>query len=200
MRKVIAVLFVLAGIVVIAYPSFQNQYYSAQEQGLVEEFQQLNTVFEEHSSAEEIPEGEEGSGSANSPTEEINTNAIGLIHIDKIDLTLPMLLGATDENLDIGAGVLGEDTSFGEPGNTGIAAHRSRTTGRLFNRLDEVEKGDRVVIETHDGKYEYEVYNLLIVEPEDVSVLNEQGDDSIVTLITCTIDPTHRIIVQAKEV
>ncbi|MDQ0352577.1 sortase A [Alkalibacillus filiformis] len=201
MRKVIAVLFVLAGIAVIAYPSFQNQYYSAQEQGLVEEFQQLNTLFELHSSHKELPAREEGDdNSANNPSDELTTDAIGLIHIEKIDLTLPMLLGATDENLDVGAGVLGKDATFGESGNTGIAAHRSRTSGRLFNRLDEVEKGDRIVIETHGGEYEYEVYNLLIVEPEDVSVLEEQGDDSIVTLITCTIDPTHRIIVQAKEV
>ncbi|WP_017187651.1 class D sortase [Alkalibacillus haloalkaliphilus] len=127
-----------------------------------------------------------------------NEQVQGLIHIDKIDLTLPMLEGATEENLDVGAGLMSQGFTFGEVGNIGIAAHRSRTSGRLFNRLDEVEIGDRVTVETHDSEYEYEVVDTFIVEPEDISVLDVQEDESIVTLITCTIDSTQRVIVQAK--
>ncbi|MNJ78497.1 Sortase family protein [compost metagenome] len=49
-------------------------------------------------------------------------------------------------------------------------------------------------------KYKYKVYNIIIVEPTDLSVLDKNDEDAIITLITCDpmINPTHRLIVQAK--
>ncbi|MNC63655.1 Sortase family protein [compost metagenome] len=93
-----------------------------------------------------------------------------------------------------------ETAALGEVGNAAIAAHRSRTTGRLFNRLGEVEIGDIISIQTSTEKYQYVVYDISIVEPTDVSVLNGNKTDSILTLITCDplVNPTHRLIIHAK--
>ncbi|GAA0466995.1 class D sortase [Alkalibacillus silvisoli] len=195
MRRFFGILLVFVGIFVILIPFLENQYYTSQEQDLIESFQTLDRLFSEEQS---IAYAEEGAESSSNHDQELGDDVLGLIHIDRIDLTLPMLQGATDENLDVGAGVLGESVSFGEVGNTGIAAHRSRTSGRLFNRLDEVDIGDSVTVETHDGDYEYEVFDTFIVEPDDISVLDVQEGESLITLITCTIDSTERIIVQAK--
>ncbi|MNP46569.1 Sortase family protein [compost metagenome] len=93
-----------------------------------------------------------------------------------------------------------ETTPIGEIGNAAIAAHRARTTGRLFNRLNEVVIGDTITVKTSDQTYNYEVYDISVVLPSDVSVLDGNNKDKILTLITCDplVDPTHRLIVHAK--
>jgi len=125
---------------------------------------------------------------------------LGVIKIDKIDCTLPILDGTTPEILKIGAGKLTGTTDIGEIGNTAISAHRSHTYGRNFNRLNEVEEGDIVVISTSDADYTYEVFNIQVVEPSDVSLLKKSKTESILTLITChpLYIASHRLIVQAR--
>ena len=56
-----------------------------------------------------------------------------------------------------------------------------------------------VVIIAGDQVYEYIVYEKLIVEPSEVSVLNRNSDFRVLTLVTCDpmINPTHRLIIHA---
>ncbi|MNJ57355.1 Sortase family protein [compost metagenome] len=126
---------------------------------------------------------------------------VGTITIEKIDLKLPILEGATKHNLKHAAAHMSETTTIGEAGNAAIAAHRSRTTGRLFNRLDEVEVGDEIVVRSQGEKFVYSVYQISVVKPTDVSVLEGNDSDKILTLITCEplVNPTHRLIVHAKQ-
>ncbi|WP_342481029.1 class D sortase [Paenibacillus sp. FSL L8-0340] len=140
---------------------------------------------------------------ANEPAEqeiEVGGKVTGIITIDKIDLKLPILEGATKANMKHAAAHMKETAPIGEIGNAAIAAHRSRTAGRLFNRLNEVKVGDTISVKTSDQEYEYEVYDISIVEPTDVSVLNGNKQDKILTLITCDplVNPTHRLIIHAK--
>ncbi len=204
MRTLIALLFIVGGITVAAFPFLQKQYYASEEQKLIDEFRELDEIFSQeerdHFSTDNPDvilsnqENEEGE----SP---YSSDVIGIIQIDKIDVSLPVLQGATVENLNIGAGTITGTAPIGEKGNTGIAAHRSFTYGRQFNRLDEIELGDIVNVETIDGSWDYEVFDISIVVPEDVSVLEPMEDESIITLITCEpmYDPTHRLIVHAKK-
>ncbi len=196
----------VVGTAVILFPYFQGQYYASNEQSLINEFRELDTIFEDQEVDTEerslVLESAMGGviGTADSPTK--IENVVGLLHIEKIELTLPLLEGASETNLKVGAGVLTSTSPFGEEGgNTGIAAHRSHTYGRQFNRLDEIEEGDLVVVETRTGEYQFEVFQTSVVAPEDVSVLQPIDHYSVVTLITCTpvIDPTHRLIVHAKK-
>lgn len=139
-----------------------------------------------------IIQGAEPIAHANQPS--------AIIIIDKVDLKLPILEGASLQNMKYSAVHLSETTPIGEVGNAAIAAHRARTTGRLFNRLHEVGIGDEIVIEMKNAKIIYTVYEVLIVEPTDSSVLNRNNKDKILTLITCDpiVNPTHRLIVHAK--
>ena len=81
-----------------------------------------------------------------------------------------------------------------------MAAHRSHTFGRFFNRLDEVGLGDEIIIISNGEEYKYKVFNKVVVEPTDLSVLQRNNKDRIVTLITCTPikTATHRLIIQGK--
>lgn len=127
---------------------------------------------------------------------------LGVIKISKINLKLPIMKGATTGNMKIGAGWMKQTTPIGQNGNTAIAAHRSYTRGRFFNRLDEMAVGDDITIISEGKEYHYTVFNVVVVEPTDVSVLRGKKSESIVTLITCTPIrvATHRLIVQGKLV
>ncbi|RCX16257.1 sortase A [Fontibacillus phaseoli] len=126
---------------------------------------------------------------------------IAVIKISKIDLELPVLEGATKSNMKYAAAHLKETTSLGGVGNAAIAAHRAHTKGRLFNRLNEMEIGDEIIIEAKGSQFVYTVDKISIVKPTDVSVLDiKNPDDKVLTLITCDplVNPTHRLIVRAK--
>jgi sortase A len=124
---------------------------------------------------------------------------ISMLHIEKIGLQLPVVNGATQSNLKYAAARIEGTGQLGEVGNAAIAAHRSLTYGKFFNRLNELVVGDRILVETDDQQIEYEVFRIHVVEPTDLSVLNRNDTDRILTLITC--DPieeaTHRLVVHA---
>ncbi len=126
--------------------------------------------------------------------------AIAILTIEKINLKLPVLEGATEENMKLAAGHMVETTPLGQTGNAAIAAHRALTKGRLFNRLDELGEGDQIVVDQKGERTVYTVFKTFLVEPTDVSVLRGSKTDKVLTLITCdpVVNATHRLIVQAK--
>jgi sortase A len=129
----------------------------------------------------------------------IPIQAIGKITIPKIDLTMAILEGSSATNLNRGAAHISGTSAFGEVGNVGIAGHRGRSYGIMFNRLDEMEKGDLIEITSGGVTYTYEVYETKIVEPTDMTVLYRNNIDKVLTLVTCdpVHNPTHRLIVHA---
>mgnify|MGYP004703910217 CR=1 FL=1 len=149
------------------------------------------------------PSGTTESTTAPAPTgpKKPDKSVIGKIRIDKIDLLMPVLMGASEKNLNRGAAVISGTSSFGEIGNVGIAGHRGRSYGIFFNRFDELEVNDTIEITTADHIYKYTIYKIHIVEPTDVSVLYRNKTDKILTLVTCdpVKNPTHRLIVHALQ-
>ncbi len=126
---------------------------------------------------------------------------IGSIRIDKIDLTQPLVEGCGKTELQYAVGHLSHTAFPGQAGNCVLAGHRNYTYGKMFNRLEEIVVGDKIVITTADKiTYTYEVYNTLVVEPGDSSILAGEEKDHRLTLITCTpvVVATHRFIVQAN--
>ncbi|GGG10054.1 hypothetical protein GCM10010912_63070 [Paenibacillus albidus] len=215
MRKV-SYLIILAGILLMLYPKGSEWYSNWQEQKLLQEaelsysestpapvdpdlkskYAQVTQLLAEESVLDETaqaPVKEE-------PEVKVGGKVIAVIEIDKINLKLPVLEDATKANMKHAAAHMIETAPIGESGNAAIAAHRARTKGRLFNRLNEVAIGDEITVKTSGEVYTYEVYDISIVEPTDVSVLDGNNEDKILTLITCDplVDPTHRLIVHAK--
>ena len=88
----------------------------------------------------------------------------------------------------------------GEFGNYVIAGHRNYTYGRNFNRLDEVEVGDTIEVDTGKEQYKYIVEEKLYVKPQETWVLNDNKKSREITLITChpMVNATHRLIIKGK--
>lgn len=211
--KIIAATLLSLSILFFCYPYINEQIQNHKEQQLLEQF---NNSFNKTATQQQVSTkvlGKVDSALASVDTEKtiprvLDANSkkmftdgvMGVVSISKINLTLPILEGATQENMKYAATHITETTAFGEIGNAAIAAHRARTTGRLFNRLDEVEIGDKILVRTKDADFVYTVFQKRMVFPVQVSVLNRNNVDSILTLITCDTTPeaTHRLIVQAK--
>lgn len=122
---------------------------------------------------------------------------LGEIEIPKINVKKYILDQTTDESLKLSL------TKFWGPnlhevGNFSIIGHNY---DELFKRLKELQTGDTFTLTARDGKVGiYEVYDSYIVEPDDMECI----EDSLigkreVTLITCTVGGTQRLIVKAKE-
>ncbi|WP_167957872.1 class D sortase [Anaerosporobacter faecicola] len=134
-------------------------------------------------------------------TETAKDGLIGILYIDRINLRVAIAEGTDKEALRYSVGHF-ENTVFpGEKGNACFTGHRSYAFGQYFNRLDEMQVGDRIKILTLDQILEYEVTESFVVEPEDTWVL-DPTEEEIITLITCTPVriATHRLIVRAKRV
>ena len=133
----------------------------------------------------------------------IDNNVIGYINIPKMNIELPILLGANSSNMLKGAVHLTE-TSYPIGGiNTTsvIAGHRGYGRATLFRHIEKLEIGDEIYIKNFKEELTYVVYDIKIIEPDDVSELKVQDGEDIITLITC--HPyrvnSHRYIVKAKR-
>jgi sortase A len=219
MRFVLSLICVVAGISFLLYPTLKDLYFEKQQKELLESWEQISghegpTLLSEAENSMAIMErafaGESSVDYDNDlindkvePNDEpqpIYASTIGVIEIPKIKVKLPILVGSDDKILDVGAGFLEGTALPGEEGNSAIAAHRSRTYGKMFNRLGELAEGDKIFITTDKGTFLYTVNKTFVVQPNDISVLNANGNRKILTLITCdpVINPTHRLIVQAE--
>lgn len=150
-------------------------------------------------------------------TEATPTIAVGpqsRIIIPKINVNVPVVYDekSFDERkvqqaLERGVVHYGNTALPGQPGNNVIVGHSSNNwwaSGKYkfaFVLLDKLAIGDTFAINYNSKQYIYEVFAKKIVEPDDLSVI-EQTAEPITTLITCTPPGTswNRLIVQARQI
>ncbi|MBB6021067.1 sortase A [Paenibacillus sp. JGP012] len=200
-----SVLLVLLGLLVISFPTLQAMYYDWQQNRVLDELEQLQTGLSQLNHTFERGIENDHSDQKRTATVKPSTTpgTLGMISIPVIDVRLPVLEGATQENMKFAAAHLVETAAIGQSGNAAIAAHRAHRKGRLFNRLGELQIGDSVEITLADQTaIHYKIDRISVVEPSDVSVLEDPGLGQVLTLITCDplIDATHRLIIRAVKV
>jgi LPXTG-site transpeptidase (sortase) family protein len=110
---------------------------------------------------------------------------IGLLTIPKINLVVPIGEGVSDLTMQYTVAHFQNTALPGQAGNCVIAGHRNYLWGEHFNRLDELEVNDKIVLSYNQKNYTYTVTNKQVVNPEDIWVLDQTSDPQI-TLITCT--------------
>ena len=107
--------------------------------------------------------------------------------------------GTKNEELGIGAGHMIETALPGQEGNCAIAGHRNYVFGSMFNRLDEIQVDDTVEVELKGKNFIYKVTEIMIVDPDDLTVLAQDLQVKELTLITChpVYSSAHRLIIKA---
>lgn len=226
-RKIIdtiMVLILVAGLGVLSYPFVRNslndlinqqliRHYQAEaNQKSKEEYQQQLEKMEEMNRQFAYQNISPGFDPFSEEAKEIEQtkviyedHIIGVISIPKIAVRLPIFDQTTEAFLAKGASYL-EGTSFpigGESTHSVISGHRGLTEAKLFTDLPDLVKGDHFYIELGEAEiHAYQVDDIKVVEPTDVSSLQiEQGQDYI-TLVTCTpyMINSHRLLVRGHRV
>ena len=116
--------------------------------------------------------------------------------IPSLDIKVPVLEGTDNKALQVSAGHFEGTGALGK-GNYCIAGHNSTIYAEIFNDLDQIKIGDEmylVDIDENRTRYCYIVTEYKIVDPKQVEVLNDFGDDRL-TVISCTDDGTMRQVV-----
>ncbi|HZD66546.1 MAG TPA: class E sortase, partial [Acidimicrobiales bacterium] len=126
--------------------------------------------------------------------------AIGLLQIPAIQVDKAIVQGVGEGDLRRGPGHYPATPLPGQPGNSGIAGHRT-TYGAPFYRLNELHAGDRIGVWTRQGRFTYRVQRVFVVQPNDIAVLGPTPRPEL-TLTTCNprYSAAQRLIVQADLV
>ena len=133
-----------------------------------------------------------------------DNDMIGYVKIDRIGVELPIYHGTSSEVLNKGVGHL-EGSSLpvgGESTHCVMSAHRGLPSAKLFTDLDRLEKGDTFQIIVLDQVLTYQVDQIKVIEPTDVSDLQIIEGGDYCTLFTCTPYGvnTHRLLVRGIRI
>lgn len=129
------------------------------------------------------------------------------IVIPSIGVDSMVVEGISAKALNTGAGHYPMTPLPGQPGNVGIAGHRTMY-GKPFNRIDELKPGDKVMLVTPFAKYTYEMVqpfdghaNPWVVAKNSWDIVKPTAD-AMLTLTACHPkgSSSKRIVARAKLV
>ena len=137
----------------------------------------------------------------------INVNdsgMMGYISINKIKVEIPIYHTTDKDVLNVAVGHLeGSSLPVGGKGSHSVlSAHRGLPSAKLFTDLNKIEIGDLFEITVLDKKLTYQVDQIRVVEPNDVTELRINENEDYVTLMTCTpygIN-SHRLLVRGTRI
>jgi sortase A len=106
-------------------------------------------------------------------------DAIGRMHIDRMNLDIVLIQGTETASLQKGPGHY-EKTAFPGQGSTvGVAGHRT-TYLAPFRHINDLQAGDEIRIEMPYAVFTYTVTRHEIVDPSDVGIVKPVGFEQLV--------------------
>lgn len=132
------------------------------------------------------------------------TNIMCYVEIPKIKVSLPVYHGTGNDVLQGAIGHLeGSSLPVGGKGTHSVlSGHRGLPSAKLFTDLDKLVEGDTFMLYTLNEILTYEVDQIRVVLPSDLSTLQIDPDKDYCTLFTCTpygIN-THRLMVRGHRI
>jgi sortase A len=128
--------------------------------------------------------------------------AVARLYIPRLKKHWVVVEGVEPRDIRYAPGHYPKTAMPGQVGNFSVAGHRNRAT---FWRLDELEDGDAIVVETRTDWYVYTVARSRIVRPSQVEVVGRvppgfSRGDHLLTLTTCNpkFDNYERLIIHAE--
>jgi sortase A len=132
--------------------------------------------------------------------EPLQGDAIARIDIPAIGVHEYVVEGTDTGDLRKGPGHYPESPLPGDPGTAAIAGHRT-TYGAPFRNIDDLRRGQRVIVDMPDGRFIYRIERITIVDDQDLSVLDPVGYRRLM-LSAChpLYSAAERVIVFARQV
>lgn len=218
---IVLFLILLAGVAIMAYPTFSdwwNSFHQARAvAGYIEQVanmdpEDFDRMWEE---AEKYNEALKHDSNRFSMTEEekkyynsvlnvTGTGIMGYIDIPKINISLPVYHGTDEEVLQIAIGhIEGSSLPIGGLGSHCVlSGHRGLPSAKLFSDIDQMVVGDTFLLQILDRTLTYEVDQIRIVLPTELQDLQIEEGKDYCTLVTCTpygIN-THRLLVRGHRI
>ncbi|WP_208587445.1 class D sortase [Gracilibacillus suaedae] len=191
--KKLALLFILAGIVLLSiggYRYFQIQ--AAEKQAVTE----VNELLEQSSK-------ETGESTKRAPEDFFPDmgEAVGFLHIPTLDAQLPIVEGTDPDELDKGVGHYRGSAYPQQNDQIVLSGHRDT----VFRELGEVEVGDTFTIELEYGEFEYEMVDSKIVDADDTTIIKSTAPEEELVITTCypfsyVGNAPERYIIYAKPI
>ena len=139
----------------------------------------LNIITVNENEVQEVSPVLQGNTLANYPT---YGSKYATLKIDSIGVELPVYYGANYTILK--SGIAHDDTSFfpGEGGSIILAGHNFKT---FLADLPKAEIGDKIVLDTNYGTFNYEIYGTKIVKETEIDEVPIQNEKEILMIYTC---------------
>ncbi|HZH59132.1 MAG TPA: class D sortase [Metabacillus sp.] len=189
--KKLSYLFIIVGLCIVGYAvweildtKMQTSQSLAEAQAIVKSPQDKE-VYKEEDGTFKPPIGE----------------AIGILHIPRLEANLPIVEGTDPDDLEKGVGHYKGSYYPDERGQIVLSGHRDT----VFRKAGELEIGDSLEIKLPYGDFEYEIIDTKIVEADDVSIITLQNEREELLLTTCypfsyVGNAPQRYIIYAKRI
>lgn len=219
--NLLLMLVMLAGIVLVMYPTVSNQWNSMHQSRAIASYVEAVAAIDSrqyekiwaaadaynkalYSKQNRYYMQEEEREEYESLLDVTGSGIMGYVEIPEIKVSLPVYHGTSDAVLQVAAGHI-EGTSLpvgGAGTHCALSGHRGLPSAKLFTSLDRLEEGDLFLLRVLDETLTYEVDQILIVEPEDMQALELEPDKDLCTLVTCTPYGvnTHRLLVRGHRI
>lgn len=125
---------------------------------------------------------------------------IGYITIEKTNIQYPILLDISPAALEVAVGVMyPSNPELNEPGNTVIIGHNYRN-GKLFSNNKKLSIGDKIKITDLNRKtLTYTIYEISTIPETDTEyITRDRGNNTEISLSTCTDDGKARLVILAR--
>lgn len=106
--------------------------------------------------------------------------AVGILHVPRIDRSIGIVEGTDPDALDMGVGHMSSTVFPGQGEQIILSGHRDT----VFRNFAELEIGDEFIVEMPYGDFIYEIKHTEIVSADDTSVVREMGEEVLV-VSTC---------------
>lgn len=213
MSTIIMVIIFICGLSLFLYPTVSNLYNQHLNNQLIGDYEQVFENIDPAVYGAAMDEARQYNQNRNDPkqleelgltyesTLNVADNGImGYIEIPKISVSLVIYHTIDESVLQKGIGHVPESSLpiGGDSTHCVLAGHTGLPSAKLLTNIDHLRVGDSFYIHVLDEVLEYQIDDISVVEPDEVSRLNVVSGKDYVTLVTCTPYGvnSHRLLVR----
>ena len=177
MKRMVGFGLLISGVALIGYAAFQIHWHHASAEKALAIAEEMITTHKESDQADSESVGElYKTGALRYQVDDV----IGILSIPALEETYPIIEGTDEEMLMKGVGHYATTALPGGNEQILLSGHK----GTVFQRLGELQPGDRFIVDMDYGSYEYEMRESEIVAADDTTVITPRGEE-VLTLSTC---------------
>ena len=217
LSTIVVVVIFICGLSLFLYPTVSNLYNEYLNKQLIgeykdsfeeiqpEQYADAKAMAADYNANRNDPEKLEELGLTYEDTLNVAKNGMmGYIEIPKISVSLVIYHTIEEEVLQQGIGHLPESDLpiGGSSTHCVLAGHTGLPSAKLLSNMDHLKIGDRFYLHVLNEVLTYQIDDISVVEPHEVSRLNVSSNQDYVTLVTCTPYGvnSHRLLVRGTRI